>query len=191
MVLTLNSSHYLGHILGFWVTCGVIMMLLHQSWGWEPTQTASHIHISHIPNIWAPWYAFHGHMAVASNSYTHTTRVRFWCSGSLVESKWCHYIMVEADRQLKLFPTCILDIYKEFENFWYTVHGCMAVASNNYTHIAWVRCWGSGSLVLVVSKWCHYVMIEADSQLNLVSASTLDIYKVFKNNDMLSMGIWQ
>jgi hypothetical protein len=27
------------------------------------------------------------HMAVASNSYTHTTWFRFWGSGSLVESK--------------------------------------------------------------------------------------------------------
>jgi hypothetical protein len=34
-------------------------------------------------------------------------------------------------------------------------------------------------------------MVEADSQLKLHPASTLDIYKVFGHIDMLSMGIWQ
>jgi hypothetical protein len=36
-------------------------------------------------------------------------------------------------------------------------------------------------------------MIEADSQLKLIPVSTLDIYKVFENIDMLSMSIciWQ
>jgi hypothetical protein len=34
-------------------------------------------------------------------------------------------------------------------------------------------------------------MIEADSHLNLLPASTLDIYKVFEHIDMLSMGIQQ
>jgi hypothetical protein len=39
----------------------------------------------------------------------------FLGSGSLVESKLCNYIMVEADSHLKLLPTSILDIYKVFE----------------------------------------------------------------------------
>ncbi len=34
-------------------------------------------------------------------------------------------------------------------------------------------------------------MIDADSQLKLLIASILDIYKVFEHIDMLSMGIWQ
>ncbi len=34
-------------------------------------------------------------------------------------------------------------------------------------------------------------MVKADSHLNLLALSTLDIYKVFKHIDMLSMGIWQ
>jgi hypothetical protein len=34
-------------------------------------------------------------------------------------------------------------------------------------------------------------MVEADSQLKLLLASTLDIYKVFEHIHMLSMGIWQ
>jgi hypothetical protein len=34
-------------------------------------------------------------------------------------------------------------------------------------------------------------MVEADSQLKLLPTFTLDIYKMFENIDMLSMGIWQ
>jgi hypothetical protein len=34
-------------------------------------------------------------------------------------------------------------------------------------------------------------MVEADSQLKLLPTYTLDINKVFKNIDMLSMGVWQ
>ncbi len=34
-------------------------------------------------------------------------------------------------------------------------------------------------------------MVEADSQLKLLPASILDIGKVLKHIDMLSMGIWQ
>ncbi len=34
-------------------------------------------------------------------------------------------------------------------------------------------------------------MVEADSRLKLLPASTLDIYIVFEHIDMLSMGIWQ
>jgi hypothetical protein len=34
-------------------------------------------------------------------------------------------------------------------------------------------------------------MVEADSQLKLVPASRLDMYKVFEHIDMLSMGTWQ
>ena len=48
--------------------------------------------------------------------YTHTTLLRFWGSGSLVESKWCHYVLVEADSDFKLLPTSILDKCKVFEH---------------------------------------------------------------------------
>ena len=36
----------------------------------------------------------------------------------------------------------------------------------------------------------HYVMVEADSHLKLLPPSILDIYKVFKHIDKLSIGIW-
>ncbi len=38
-------------------------------------------------------------------------------------------------------------------------------------------------------KWCHYVMVEADSYLKLLPTSIVDIYKVFEHIDMLSIGM--
>ena len=44
------------------------------------------------------------------NIYAHTTWLRIWGSGSVVESKWCHYIMVEGVICLKLRLTSIVYI---------------------------------------------------------------------------------
>jgi hypothetical protein len=109
------TLHNLALVLGFWVTCRVSIMSLHHCWGWQPPQTASCVHIRHMKSVWEHWYAVHGHMTVASNSYTHTTWIRFWGSGSLVESKWCHYIIVEAASHLKLLHTSSLYIWTVFE----------------------------------------------------------------------------
>ena len=102
--------------MGFWVTCGVKMMWLCHGWSWQPPQTASHIHIRHIQSDLAHWYAVHRHMVVALHSYTHPTWLRFWGSGSLVESKPCHDVMCEANSNLKLILASILDIYKVFQD---------------------------------------------------------------------------
>ncbi len=93
-------------------------MSLCHGWGWQPPQTASHIHIRHMKSVWAHWYAVHMDMVAALHSYPHPTGLRFWGSGSLVvvESKWCHYVMFEADSHLKLLPSSILDIFKVFEH---------------------------------------------------------------------------
>ncbi len=55
-------------------------------------------------------------MIAALHSFTHPTWHRFWGSGSLVESKYCDYVMVETDSHLKLLPTSILDMYNVFEH---------------------------------------------------------------------------
>ncbi len=47
---------------------------------------------------------------------SHPTWLRYWGSGSLMELKRCHYVMVEADCHPKLLPTSMLDIYKMFEH---------------------------------------------------------------------------
>jgi hypothetical protein len=101
---------------GLAFTCGVNMMWLCHGWGWQPPQPASHINIRHTESDWAHWYAIRGHTVSALHSYTHPTWLIFWGSGSLVELKWCDYVIVEADGHLKLHPTSILDIYKVFEH---------------------------------------------------------------------------
>ncbi len=61
---------------------------------------------------------------------------------------------------------------------------------NSFTHRThWAQMLGFW-VTDVVSKWCHYVMVEADSHPKLLPASILDIYKVFEHIDMLSIGIW-
>ncbi len=127
-------------------------------------------------------YAVHVHMAVASNSYTPTTWVRFWGFGSLVESKWCvmSWLRLTATSNCFLHP-CLS-----------TLICCLGAYGSSlkqlYPHYLG-QIWGSGSLV--ESKWYDYVMVEAGSQLRLLPASTSYIHKVFEHIHMLSMGIWQ
>jgi hypothetical protein len=59
---------------------------------------------------------FRDKLSLQGSSYTHPIWLRLWGSGSLVESKCCHYVMVEAGSHLKLLPTSILDLYKVFEH---------------------------------------------------------------------------
>ncbi len=47
------------------------------------------------------------HQQPYTATYTHTTLLRCWDSGSLVEPKRCHCVMVETDSHLKLLPTSI------------------------------------------------------------------------------------
>ena len=149
-----------------WVTWGVKKMSLHHGWGWQPSQTAFCIHIRHIQRqrVWAHWYAVHdGHTVAAVNRYPHYLS-QIWGFRSLVESKWCQYIIVEGDSHLnKLHPASILHIQSVWAH-WYAAHAHMAVASNSYTHTRWVRVWGSSGS-LVESKWCHYVIVEGVSHL--------------------------
>jgi hypothetical protein len=106
----------LGQILGFGVTCGVKMMWLCHGWRCQPPQTASHIHVRHTQSVWAHWCAVHWYTVAALHSFTHPTWLRFWGTWSLVESKWCIFVKVDADSHLKLLLTSTLDIYKVFEH---------------------------------------------------------------------------
>ncbi len=75
---------------GLAFTCGVKMMWLCHGWGWQPPQTASHIHIRNIQRDWAHCYAIHGHTVPALLSPTDPTWLRFWLPGSLVDEKWSY-----------------------------------------------------------------------------------------------------
>ncbi len=133
--------HYLGHLLGFWVTCGVKMMSLHHCWGWEPPQTASCIPIRHIQNAWAHLYAVHGHMAVISNSHTHLIWLRFHHL----------YLLSQIDGIMSLLrvtatSNCFLHPIRHRKRFWahcYAVHRHMVAALHSSTHPTWVRFLGS------------------------------------------------
>ncbi len=55
-------------------------MSLHHGWGWQPPQTASHIHIhiKHIQSVWEHSYAIHRHTGAASYTYIHPSWPRIW-----------------------------------------------------------------------------------------------------------------
>ncbi len=107
----------------------------------------------------------------------HPTWLRFGGFGSLMELKWCHYVMVEADSYLKLLPACILDIYKVFEHIWYAVHRHTVSALHSYPpYLALI--WGLW-VTYAESTWCHYIMVEADSPLKLLPVSMLTIWSVW------------
>ncbi len=95
---------------GFLVACWVKMLSVHLGWDWAPPQTTSFVHIRNIKSVWTNWYAVHGHTVAALHSHNHTSWLSVLGSGSLVEPKWCHNIMGQADSQLKLLPSSILDI---------------------------------------------------------------------------------
>ncbi len=64
-------------------------------------------------SLQAPVLACAGfHLVFNSFSLVVELRLSFMSSGSNVESKWCDYVMIEAESHLKLLPTSILDIYK-------------------------------------------------------------------------------
>ena len=108
------------------------------------------LHQLHQKNqLASPSYMHHWHPVAALHSFNHssTSRLRVGGSGSPMESKWYHYIMVEADSHLKLLLASILDKQNVWAH-WYAVHRHMvAAASNSHTHPTWLRFGGSGSLV--------------------------------------------
>jgi hypothetical protein len=154
--LTQFYPPYLAQNFGFWVTCGVIIMWFCHSWGWQPPQTAYHIHIRHVESVWAQWYAVHMHTVSVSHSYTHPTSwLRFWGSGSLVESKWCDCVVVEADSHLKLLPTSVLDIYKRLSTLTCYLQAYSISLTQIYPHYLG-RILGFGFTCLVKMMWlCH------------------------------------
>ncbi len=93
----------------------VKMAPLRHSWVWYPPQTATHIFISHTQSVWAIGMLSQENMGAPLHRYTGQVGPRFVKLGSLVKWKWCHYVMSEADIDLRPLHTSIVDIYKEFE----------------------------------------------------------------------------
>ncbi len=162
--------------------CGVKMMPLHHDWAGQPPQPLLPASMLDITKFLHTLICCFGAYGSSLKRYTHTTWVRYMSSGSLLESTWSHYVMVEADSQV------IRHIQSVWAH-WYAIHGHLTVASNSYAHTTWLIFWGSGSLV--ESRWCHYVMVEADRRLKLPLASILDVYNMFEHIDIPFMGMWQ
>ncbi len=66
-------------------------------------------HLKLLPASMLDIYKVIGHIYMLAQSYP-PYWLGFLGSGSLVKSKRCHYIMVEADSHLKLLPSSVLDI---------------------------------------------------------------------------------
>ncbi len=158
-----------------------------ESWlRWQPSQTASHIHIRRIQSVWAHWYAAHRHMVAALHSYTHPTWLIFGGSGSLVESNVVNMSWLRWQPPQTASHIHIRHINSIWAH-WYAVHWHTVAALQSFTHSNTLIFWGSGSLV--ESKWCHFVIVEADSLLKLLPPSILDIHKMIEQIIMLSIGI--
>jgi hypothetical protein len=82
----------------------------------------------------------------ALRNYTHPTWLRVWGSGSLVESKWGQYVLVEVKSHLRLLLTSILGIYKVFEHIDMLSIGIQVAALHSDTHPTWLRFWVLGHL---------------------------------------------
>jgi hypothetical protein len=87
---------------------------------------------------------------------------------------------------LKLLPTSILDIYTVFNHIDMLSMGIQYQPYPVIPTLLGSEFWGSMSYV---DLRYHYVMVEADSRLKLLPASILDIYKVYEQSVVMSMGM--
>ena len=91
--------------------CGVMVEAANPHWLY-PTSISF---VWHIYNVSAIGMLSQGSMDAPLHHYIGQVGPRFGKSGSLVEWKWCHNVMVEADIHFRMLNSSILDIYKVFE----------------------------------------------------------------------------
>ncbi len=118
-------------ILEFWVTCGVEIMPLCDSWGSHPPQTASHIFIGHVQSFWGIGMLAHRHMGAPSSSH---------------QPGWPHIMIVfviSGGEMIQLYhgwgshpPQTASHInirHSKFLRYWYAVlraYGCTLLSSS-------------------------------------------------------------
>ena len=122
---------------------------------------------------------FQGNMFAPIYCYTSKIGSRSGKSGSLVEWKRSHHVMVEANIHLRLLHTSILHIYKVFESLLCCLKAIW-VHLHTVTPAKMAPDLGKCQGHLGSEKWCHNIMVEADIHLRLLHTSILDIYKVFE-----------
>ncbi len=166
------------------------MIWLCQGWGWQPPQTASHIHIGHIQSDWEHWslicYPWAYRISLTQlYPYNLGQILGFWVTCG-VKMMWLCYGWGCQPPQTASHNH-VRHTHSVWAH-WYAVHWYTVADLHSFTQpTSWVRFWGTWSLV--ESKWCIFVKVDADSHLKLLPTYILDIYKVIKHIDMLSMGI--
>jgi hypothetical protein len=104
------------------IFCGAVSLVLVESTWCDYDMVEADSHLKLIPTFILHIYKVFEHLDMLSigihqqPNIMHTNWIRFWGSGLLVESTWCHNVVVEAEGHLKLLPTSTLDIYKVFEH---------------------------------------------------------------------------
>ncbi len=103
-------------------------------WGWRTFQTASHVYVIHIWDVWAPFQDVEGHMASHLPCYHHRCFLRFvrvgWNPTWFKVCKPCHYALVEAVESFKLHPMTMPFIYEVFEHLLWL---CMGIWFHTHT----------------------------------------------------------
>ncbi len=145
------------------------MMPLCLGWGCRTFQTASHIHVIHIWEVWVPSQVVDGHMA--SHSYHDHHRYfpqiceSCWLKSYLMQvRKPCHYALVETVEPFKLHPMSIPYIYERCEQFlrlWMGIWLC----THTITTI----------LLINLLKWKNYnsVVLHSSFELSWLYAKML------------------
>ena len=171
--------------MGFWVTCDVKMMSLRHGWSWRPPQTATYTKC-----LSTYWYAVHRHMIASLHIYTHPTWLRIWDDIMLpphphVNMLSQNDVLMSWLRRLTATSYCPPHPSLALTKCLSTFICCPRTFSTSITQLYpyylariwgfWVTCW---------TKWCHYVLVEADSHLKLLLSYMWDIYKVLDHIDM-------
>ena len=125
-----THTTYFGQILVFWVTYGVKLMSLLHGWGWQPTQTASHIH-STLILICCPLAYSNSSSLTQFNTHNLIQISVFWVTGGVKMMSLCHgWGLQPTQTDYHIHIRHIWNVWAH----WYVVHGHTVVAVHSYTH---------------------------------------------------------
>ena len=153
-LLPTSISLDMTQIVGCVVTCGVNMMSLRHSWGWQPPQTAFIIHIRHIKCLGTLICCPSAYSSSCTQLYSHylAQLLGFWVA--------CGVKMLSQHHGWGWQPTQTAS-YINIRHIqsvwaqWYAVHRHMVAASHSNTHPTSCLSFGGSSGSFVESKWCH------------------------------------
>ncbi len=208
-VTTTNTSPDLGMFAEILPDASVQTMPLHFDWVCRTFQTAFHVHVIHIWDVWVPYQVVDGHMDSHSHHYHHRCFSRSMIVGwkptqtlPLIWESWlksfllqvfkpCHYSLVETVEPFKLHHMYMSYQYEDLSTF----SGCGWAYGFTFTSLPpqtlpricenWLK-----SYLMQVCKPCHYTLVEAVELFKLHSMSMAYPFEMFKHLLRLWMGIW-